>query len=72
VQALKIIPLLADQFPIERAKMLIRVVVAPDHAEAVKPQLLALMAKVMNEIQKGPYVLVQTRCHLPFFSQRWN
>ena len=54
------IPLLADKFPIERAKMLVRVTVAAAHADALKLALAALMAKIMNQIHAAgqPYVLI--------------
>eukprot|EP01052_Picozoa_sp_SAG31_P035793 SAG31_NODE_4366_length_3307_cov_2.745636_3_plen_100_part_00 len=60
LKALKIIPLLAEKFPIERAKMLVRVTVAATHADAVKPILAPCMAKVMNQIHTPgqPYVLI--------------
>lgn len=59
-QALKVIPLLAEKFPIERAKMLVRVTAAAGHAEAAKPVLVPLFAKVMNQIhtEGQPYILI--------------
>lgn len=63
-QALKVIPELAANFSIVRAKMLVRATIAAQHVEEARPPLGACFAHIMNEIapatSSAPCIVVGT------------